>query len=225
MRQTLEGAISVGVRRVVLIGNVYVYGMPQTVPVRENHPREPQTFKGKMRKEQEEILFAADASGEIAATVLRLPTFYGPNIERTVVVDAFTAAVQGRVAKLIGPIDTVRQYVFVPDVGPIAVALAQEPRAYGRTWHFAGSGEITAREFVRRIFAQAGHKPKLFVANRTMLNVLGLFNPLMRDLAEMQYLQSHPIVMDDSAIHELLPHLKATDYNGGITQTLAAMQA
>jgi nucleoside-diphosphate-sugar epimerase len=222
MRQTLRGAISAGVRRIVLIGNVYLYGLPQTVPVREDHPREPNTFKGRMRKEQEDILFEAHASGDIAATVLRLPTFYGPNVARTVVADAFHAAAHGRRAKLIGPIDTARQFVFVPDMGPIAVALAAQPRAYGRTWHFAGSGAITLRDFVQRIFAQAGTEPKFFVANKAILTVLGLFNPLMRDLAEMQYLQSHPIIMDDTPLHELLPDIKATSYDDGIAQTLAA---
>jgi nucleoside-diphosphate-sugar epimerase len=224
MQQTLEGAISAGVQRIVLISNVYLYGMPQTTPVREDHPREPHTFKGKMRKAQEDILFAAHASGDIEATVLRLPSFYGPNVARTFVVDAFLAAVQGRRAKLIGPIDTPRQFVFVPDVGAIAVALAQEPRAYGSTWNFAGSGTITQREFVQRIFAQVGSDPKFFVANKTMLRILGVFNPLMRDLAEMQYLQAHPIIMDDSALHELLPGIKATSYDDGIAQTLAAMK-
>ncbi len=224
MRQTLEGAIAAGVQRIVLIATVYPYGMPRTTPVREDHPREPHTFKGKMRKEQEDILLAAHAKGDIAATILRLPDFYGPNVERSLVYDAFAAAVQGRRANLIGPIDTPHQFVFVPDIGPLALALAEEPRAYGRTWHFAGSGTITQREFVKRIFAQAGTDPKFLVANKTMLRVLGFFNPLMRELVEMHYLQTDPVIMDDSAIRELLPAVKATSYDDGIAQTPAAMK-
>jgi hypothetical protein len=41
--------------------------------VREDHPREPHTFKGRMRKAQEDLLLAAHAEGRIQATVLRLP--------------------------------------------------------------------------------------------------------------------------------------------------------
>lgn len=224
MRQTLEGAIAAGVQRIVLIGTVYPYGVPRTTSIREDHPREPHTFKGKMRKAQEDLLFAAHASGDIAATVLRLPDFYGPNVERSLVHDAFVAAVQRRRANLIGPIDTPHQFVFVPDVGPLAMAIAQEARAYGRAWHFAGSGVITQREFAERIFAQAGSNPKFLVANKTMLRVLGFFNPLMRELVEMHYLQTDPIIMDDSALRELLPGIKATSYDDGIAQTLAAMK-
>jgi len=57
MRQTLFGAIAEGVQRMLLIGTVYPYGMPQTTPVTESHPREPNTFKGQKRKEQEEFFF------------------------------------------------------------------------------------------------------------------------------------------------------------------------
>ena len=225
MRQTLEGAIAAGVQRIVLIGTVYPYGMPRMMPITEDHPREPHTFKGKMRKAQEDVLLAAHQKGDIAATILRLPNFYGPNVERSVIYDAFAAAVQHRRANLIGPIDTPQQYVFVPDSGPIALALAQEPRAYGRAWHFAGSGTITQREFVKRIFAQAGTDPKFLVANKTMLRVLGFFNPLMRELVEMYYLQTDPVIMDDSALRELLPNIRATSYDDGIAQTLAAMKS
>src|SRR5690606_3221891 len=46
MQKTLEAAIAEGVKRFVLIGSVYSYGCPETNPVREDHPREPHTFKG-----------------------------------------------------------------------------------------------------------------------------------------------------------------------------------
>jgi nucleoside-diphosphate-sugar epimerase len=138
--------------------------------------------------------------------------------------DAFGAALQGRRANLVGPIDTPHQFVFVPDIGPLALALAQEPRAYGRSWHFAGSGTITQRDFVSRIFARAGSDPKFMVANKTMLRMLGFFNPLMRELVEMHYLQTNPVILDDSALRELLPHVHATSYDDGIAQTLAALK-
>ncbi|MFX7824930.1 hypothetical protein ABTK20_21275, partial [Acinetobacter baumannii] len=47
MRKTLDGAISAGVKQVLLIGTVYTYGLPQTSPLREDHPRNPHTFKGR----------------------------------------------------------------------------------------------------------------------------------------------------------------------------------
>jgi nucleoside-diphosphate-sugar epimerase len=63
MRKTLDGAIAEGVEHVVLIGTVYPYGLPTTTPVTEAHPRNPHTFKGKMRKAQEDELLKAHGGG------------------------------------------------------------------------------------------------------------------------------------------------------------------
>jgi nucleoside-diphosphate-sugar epimerase len=40
-----------------------------------------------MRKEQEDLVLAAHASGKIKTMVLRLPDFYGPGDERSVLTD------------------------------------------------------------------------------------------------------------------------------------------
>src|SRR5215813_5988628 len=225
MRQTLEGAIAEGVKRIVLVGTVYPYGAPRTSRVAEDHPREPHTFKGRMRKEQEDLLLAADAAGKIRGTVLRLPDFFGPGIEKSFLHNAFVAALQGRTANLIGPIDTPHEFVFVPDVGPVLLDLADRPEAYGRWWHLGGPGTITQREFVTRVFAAVGRAPKVRVAGKTMLRVMGLFNPLMRELVEMSYLHSTPVVLDDTAIQKLLGPVKKTSYDEGIRRTLEQMRA
>src|SRR5215813_2018215 len=225
MRQTLQGAIAEGVRRMVLVGTVYPYGLPQATPVTEDHPREPHTFKGRMRKEQEDLLLEADAAGKIRGTILRLPDFYGPGIEKSFLHNAFVAALQGRTANLIGPIDTPHESVFVPDVGPVLLDLADRPEAYGRWWHLGGPGTITQREFVTRVFAAVGRAPKVRVAGKTMLRVMGLFNPLMRELVEMSYLHSTPVVLDDTAIQKLLGPVKKTSYDEGIRRTLEQMRA
>lgn len=223
MRKTLDGAIAAGVERMVLIGTVYPYGYPQTTPVREDHPRQPHTFKGKMRKEQEDVLLDADAKGLIRGTVLKLPDFYGPNVDRSFMYSAFRAAIDRKRAQLVGPIDTPHEFVFVPDVGPVVIALANEPRAYGRVWNFAGAGTISQREFVERIFAAVGRPAKMIVANKLMLQTMGLFDGFMRELVEMHYLFTTPVIMDDTALHELLGSIHKTPYDEGIRRTLEAM--
>jgi nucleoside-diphosphate-sugar epimerase len=103
--------------------------------------------------------------------------------------------------------------------------LAERPEAYGRWWHFAGSGVTTQRELANQVFAAVGRKPKLRVAGKSMLRVLGLFNPLMRELVEMNYLQTNPVILDDSALRALLGPVQATSYADGIRRTLEAMRA
>ena len=225
MGQTLGGAIAEGVQRMVLIGTVYPYGVPRTTPVKEDHPREPHTFKGRMRKAQEDLVLAADASGKIRGTILRLPDFYGPGIEKSFLHDAVVAAPQGKTANVIGPIDTPHEFVFVPDVGPVLLDLADRPEAYGRWWHLGGAGTITQRAFVTQVFAAVGRPPKIRVAGKSLLRVMGLFNPMMRELVEMHYLHTTPVVLDDSALQKLLGPLKKTSYEDGIQKTLKVTRA
>ena len=78
MRKTLAGAIAAGVENIVLIGTVYPYGLVTANPIREDQPRQPNSFKGRMRRAQEDLVMQAHAEGRIKAIVLRLPDFYGP---------------------------------------------------------------------------------------------------------------------------------------------------
>lgn len=70
----------------------------------------------------------------------------------------------------------------------------------------------------------AGRKPKLRVASKLSLRLLGLFNPLMRELVEMHYLQTTPVLLDDSALVRLLGNVEKTPYEQGLRLTLDQYQ-
>lgn len=220
MRKTLAGAISAGVKQILLIGTVYPYGLPQTTPVREDHPRAPHTFKGRMRKAQEDLLMQAHTEGRIRAAVLRLPDFYGPGVEASLLHGAIKAAAQGGTADMIGPVDRPHEFVFVPDVGPVVAKLVDTPAAFGKIWHLAGAGVTTQKALVAEMERQTGRKLKTRVAGKTMLRLIGMFNPLMRELVEMHYLQTQPVIMDDSALQQLIGPIEKTSYADGIRKAL-----
>lgn len=224
MQAAIDGALAAGVERMFLIAPIYSYGWPRTVPVSEDHPREPHTFKGEMRKRQEDSLTAADARGELRGCILRLPDFYGPHVTKGYMSDVFRAASQGGTAQLVGPVDRPHEYIFVPDVPPIILKMLDDPRFYGRAWNLGGPGTITPREFADRVFAAAGRKPRLFIASPTMVRIVGIFNPLMREVAEMQYLFKTPVILDDAALRDALGGLAKTPYDEGIRLTLASMK-
>jgi nucleoside-diphosphate-sugar epimerase len=225
MQKTIDGAVAAGVQRMLLIGTVYPYGMPRSPLVTEDHPRNPHTFKGQMRKKQEDVLFEVHASGKIRAAELRLPDFFGPNVDKSFLWSTFQAAKVGGRAQLIGPIDKPHQFIYVPDVGPVVTRLIGEDGAWGKVWHFAGSGVTTQEETMRKIFAAAGREPRFIVANKWMLRALGLFNPLLREMVEMHYLLTNPVLLNDDRLNQLLGGLQRTSYEQGIRETLSAMPA
>lgn len=80
------------------------------------------------------------------------------------------------------------------------------------------------RKMAEMAFAATGRRPKIRVAGKTMLRVMGLFNPFMRELVEMQYLQTNPVLMDDTALHALLGSVKKTSYEEGVRKTVESLQ-
>jgi nucleoside-diphosphate-sugar epimerase len=222
--KTIAGAVAEHVPRLLLIGTVYPYGRARTDRVREDHPREPHTFKGRMRKAQEDLVLDADAAQRIKGAVLRLPDFYGPNVDKSFLHAAFVAATQGGVANMIGPLDEPHEFVFVPDVGPVVARLIDTPGAWGHVWHLAGAGVTTQRAIVDEIARQTGRPIKARAAGRWLLRVMGLFNPLLREMVEMHYLLTEPVIMDDSALQRLIGPIAKTPYAEGVRQSLAALQ-
>ncbi|WP_114814614.1 NAD-dependent epimerase/dehydratase family protein [Paraburkholderia kururiensis] len=216
METTLAGLAAAGVQQLILVGTVYPYGRAQTTPVTEAHPREPHTFKGRMRLAQENLVLDAHGRNGLSTLVLRLPDFYGPRVTNSFLDGVFTGAARGTRAQMIGPIDVPHEYVFVPDVGPVVETLTRTQAAFGRVLHLAGAGTITQREIATQAYALAGREPKLMVAGKTMLRALGLFNPIMRELVEMHYLQTDPVVLDDSALRVLIGPVRKTSYEDGI---------
>lgn len=52
-----------------------------------------------------------------------------------------------------------------------------------------------------------------------MLRLAGIFNPFMRELVEMHYLITNPVLLDDSALQKLLGGIRKTPYDEGLRQT------
>jgi nucleoside-diphosphate-sugar epimerase len=225
MGKTLEGAIAAGVRNVLLVGTVYPYGRAHGSPVREDHPREPHTFKGRMRKAQEDLLMQAHAEGRINAAVLRLPDFYGPGVSASLLHGAAVAAVRGGTADMLGPLDAPHEFVYVPDVGPVVARVIANPGAWGRTWHLAGAGVTTQRALVGEMERASGRPLKVRVVGKTLLRVIGLFNRFMREAVEMNYLLTEPVIMDDAALQGLIGPIRKTPYAEGVRRTMAAVPA
>jgi len=75
---------------------------------------------------------------------------------------------------------------------------------------------------VDEIARQTGRPLKVRAAGKWMLRMIGLFSPMMREMVEMHYLLTEPLMMDDSALQKLIGPIAKTPYPEGIRQTLAA---
>jgi nucleoside-diphosphate-sugar epimerase len=224
IRTTIEAATTMQVARLVLVSNVYSYGVPRTSHVAETHPREPQTRKGNFRKEQEDAVIEAHRTGRLQGMVLRLPDFYGPHADLSLANPIFRAAIAGKTANWLGPLNAPHEFVFVPDAGPVIADLADCAECYGEAWNIAGAGEINAMDFITRVYRAAGRSPKYRSVGRGLLKIMGWFSPLYRELPEMMYLAETPVLLDDAKLRAKLGAVHKTSYDDGIRQTLQWMR-
>lgn len=225
MRTTLEAAATMQVQRIVLVSSVYSYGVPRTARVAETHPRVPAARKGEYRKDQEDLVLEAHQARRIQGLIVRLPDFYGPGAANALANLVFEGALANKTANWIGPVNTAHEFVFVPDTGPVIVELASRDDGYGEAWNFAGPGSINTLDFITRVYRAAGLAPKYRTAGRALLKILGWFNPLMRELPEMLYLEETPVILDDSKLLARLGSVHKTSYDEGIRQTIEWMRA
>jgi len=225
MQTMVDAAEAEGVRRLLLVSNVYPYGVPQTAKVAEDHPREPVSFKGQMRKEQEDVLFEAKAKGRLDPIILRLPDFYGPLAELSITRTIFDEAIAGKTANVLGNVEKIHEYIYVPDAGRIIADLIKHDEAWGEVYNVAGYGDISQREYVTWIFEAAGKKAAWRTAGPLMVRFLGLFMPIMKELVEMFYLQETPVLLDDTKLQKVLGKIEKTPYREGIQKTVDWMKA
>lgn len=225
MTACLEAARSVGLKKFILISNVYPYGRPQSERVSENHPRIPCSVKGEYRKQQEDIALAAHGKNGLSVLSLRLPDFYGIDAENSLAWLIFSAAASGKKANLLAPVETPHQFFYTPDIGPVLGELLNRQDLFGTAYNVAGEEVISTLEFARRVYAAFGmNQPKYSAAGRGLLTILGLVSPLLRELKEMAYLQETPVILDGRKLRQALSQLSFTSYDDGIRQTVSKLR-
>jgi nucleoside-diphosphate-sugar epimerase len=224
MATTLAAAATMQVERLVLVSSVYSYGVPRAARVPETHPREPITLKGRFRKEQEDLVLAAHAKGQLQSLIVRLPDFYGPHAETSLADLIFRAAIDGKTANWLGPVNTPHEFVYVPDTGPVIADLACCSECYGEAWNFGGFEEINSLDFISRVYRAAGRAPQYRSVGRGLLKMMGWFSPTYRELPEMLYLQETPVMLDDSKLAAKFGPPHKTPYDEGIQRTLDWMR-
>jgi hypothetical protein len=95
-----------------------------------------------------------------------------------------------------GPAHVSHEFIFVPDAGPVIANLVNCEDCYGERWNLR-CGRRQRRDFVTAIYGAAGREPRWRSGGRAALKIGGFFNPLLKELEEMFYLQERPVLLDE----------------------------
>jgi nucleoside-diphosphate-sugar epimerase len=93
-------------------------------------------------------------------------------------------------------------YTYVPDIGKGLVILSEHDEAFGQAWHLPSAQTLTTREFINMIYAETGHSPRIQAVPNIVLKGLALFNPMVREVAEMLYEFEEPFVVDHTRFEQ-----------------------
>lgn len=181
----------------VSLENVYGDGPTGGRPTTEDLLLDATTVKGRTRAAMTEELLAASDAGRIRIAIGRASDFFGARVtESTLGERVFANALAGHRADFLGNRDLPHTYSYVPDVATGLATLGTDARAIGQVWHLPGPEMVTTGAIVDLIAKEIGHPVAVRSVPKLVVRALGLFNPMMRELAEMSYEFEEPFVLD-----------------------------
>ena len=210
--------------KLVFFDNIYMYDPTSLDPIRETHPINPISRKGKVREAIARMLLEENQMGTVEALIARCADFYGPSIAGNSILTetVFKPLSAGKRANWLGRADKKHSYTYTPDAAKATALLGNRPEAYGSVWHLPTAPDpYTGREWVERIAAALDVAPKYRVASKSLVRTLGLFSSIMRETSEMLYQYDRDYVFDSSKFEKQFG-LQPTPYEVGIREVIGA---
>jgi nucleoside-diphosphate-sugar epimerase len=204
-RHVLEAARAEGVRKVVFVSSSGVYGIPTTLPVREDHPQRPLGAYGRSKIEAERLCLEHLAAGG-DVTILRPMSLFGPRMTGVFNL-LFDWVHRGKNVWLLGGGANRIQMVHAADVAEACVRAAEVPAARGAILNLGAVEVPTVRAQVEALIRHAGSRSRIVPLPagplRAAARALGLVG-LSPIVPEHYLLADKTFVLDVSRARELL---------------------
>jgi nucleoside-diphosphate-sugar epimerase len=218
-RAVLDGTAEAGAK-LVFADNLYVYGPPDG-PMTERTPQRAQGRKGRTRVEMAAAILGAHADGRLRCTIGRSSDYYGPRGTSTTAGDnIMKPALRGKRARWLGSLDQPHTLNYLEDMGRALVTLGERDEADGQVWHLPAAESLTGRQFLALVYEAAGHPPKAGAASAAMIRLVGVFNPLVRELNETLYQFRAPFVSDASKFQAAFGPFEPTPHPEAVRRTV-----
>jgi nucleoside-diphosphate-sugar epimerase len=176
--------------KLVFFDNVYMYDPDHLDGMTEETPIQPASKKGKVRAEIAEMIMGQARTGNIKALIARCADYYGPHIDRNGILNetVIKPLANGKKANWLGSINFKHSFTYTPDAGKATALLGNTESAFGQVWHLpTAKNPPTGKEWVEMVAERLGVEPKVQIAPKWLVGVIGWFNPMMKELHEMVY--------------------------------------
>lgn len=193
-----------------------------TRPITAETPFQPRSRKGQVRRD---LMAARSCSGARVVSVVA-GDFYGPGVLASHAGDRLLEPIlHGTSARPVGNVDAPHAFTFTPDLTRAMIRAADLPGEGHQLVMAPNAGSISMRELATITAAEADRPvPRLKPYSIPMLRVVGLFSPMVREIADVAHQFTRPFEVDATASEDRLG-LGATPWPQAAAETVAWWRA
>ena len=110
-------------------------------------------------------------------------------------------------------------FTYTPDAGKATAILGNTESAYNQVWHLpTNKNVLTGKQFIELTAKAMNAKPEYTVLKKWMLNMVGLFNKIVKEGNEMLYQSEFDYLFDSSKFEKAFDY-QPVSYEEGIAET------
>lgn len=179
----------------VICSNLYGYG-PHNGVLTEDLPLLATWANGKARATVWEETKALHEAGRVRVTEVRGSDYLCANEQSRMGHRVIPNLIVGKPVQLLGELDQPHTWTDPDDVARLMMTLGDSDTGWGRPWHVPSNEPRTQRQVVADIARELGvSEYRLSAVGKPMETLLGLFNPLIREINRGRYQFDRPFVM------------------------------
>ena len=220
MRAVIDACIN-HKAKLVFFDNMYLYDKNAIGHMTEESAINPPSKKGLVRKEIAEMLMREVRSGKLKALIARSADFYGPNNEKSFLIEVVYKNIKkGKTPNWFMDATKIHSFTYTPDAAKATAILGNTDDAYNQVWHLPTDPDsITGKKMIELFTGKMKVKNKIFTLPMWMLKLLGLFIPMMEEMPEMMYQYKNDYFFDSLKFDKRFD-FKATTYQEGVKNTV-----
>lgn len=185
--------------KLVFVDNMYMYNPEKIGHMTEETEIAPKSRKGKVRALIAQKLTDEFTKNQIDVLIARAADFYGPGIKNSMFSEAVVNNLKtGKKANWFASVNKLHNFTYTPDAAKATALLGNSIEAYNQVWHLPASEAFTGKQWIEMVARELNVNQGIQIATKTVLRILGLFNPIMREFVEIAYQYDRDYFFDSS---------------------------
>ena len=165
----LQASREVGVRKIIHTSTSEVYGSARSVPIKEDHPLQPQSPYSASKIAADQIAMSFYNSFDTPVTIIRPFNTYGPRQSaRAVIPTIITQILAEEKSVKLGLLSPTRDFSYIKDTTNGFIAALKAPKIEGEVINLGTNYEISIKEVAEQIMQLIGRSVKFETDERRL---------------------------------------------------------